>query len=446
MFSHLDWVRLQSGPDLTKLMAVACLIYSACQAMVGFFSLIYFYRAGLGLDLIIFYCWLHAGFGFLLNNFVLGRLISGLGPVGLVAVSNLTLVVFCLLVIKLQLSPLFLIGLALVGALAKQGWRLGQRTYLATFDQSQTGGHRAGRLFSLEPLGGIIGLVLGGLTGWLLGGDWIFIVMIGLLLASIPIILWSRHLSHKTTIRFYDIRQFYGYFRQHPGLPLIFCRDQLYMICGSVFWLLYLGIFWPSQSVYGLIGLYSGLASLMAVWVSRWAGRASDRGWPRLPIVDSCLNAAANLVKAASSWMGLAYLGPLFFAESIFGWAGYEVRTVGHYRRAYIESHKFKSRKLAYFLALDTIERIFSWLVLSLALIVSLLITSELTIIRGALLIGALVALVDLAAKLLQPRTPAGGRGLTGPAVAVKSIGIRFCEMTNRSYLFEIDADRSLKR
>ena len=386
-----------------------CLIRSVCQTMAGLFSIVYLYRQGLGLDLILFYSWFIFGTGIGLNNLVIGRILSRLGPVRTIALSNLALILFCFLILNLQPGPGFLILLALPAAFSKQSYRLARHAYMAATVKTGSSGRQTSRLYSLKPLGSVIGQIMAGLVGWWFGGSWIFTIMIGFLIISAILSLSAHRSNQAAIIRLKDIKPVYNYFRSQTKLVLTLTRDRLYFMITSTIWIFHLALTWNDRSVYGLVGLCGGLSALMAIYANNWTGRMADQEWPKLTLTGNLLDAGTGLLKVLGSWLGSAGLGLVYLADTFVNDIGREIRTVNHHRWAYNQSKNLKNKKLEFFLALETIEMTLIWLILSALVIASFLIDSELIIIRTAIGLTALIAVAGLIPGLIKTK-PRPGR------------------------------------
>ena len=139
------------------------------QSMLLFFLLVYLFSVGFSPPAIFGYGIALNLASLVLNHWVIGSVISLIGPRKSIALGNVALIAFAFGLYALPVSLIYLYGLAVVQALAIELYALGQHAYLiAKTSKSTTGGKQVGGQLAAEPIGGgMLGPLSAGLVAWL---------------------------------------------------------------------------------------------------------------------------------------------------------------------------------------------------------------------------------------------------------------------------------------
>ena len=159
----------------------------------------------------------------ILNHWVIGYVISAIGPYKTIALSNVGLILFAFGLGILPINPLYLYGLAILQALSFEAYFLAQHIYLAETAAKSETGKRVGRQFSVEPIGYMIGPPLAGLIAWLWSAQAVNFVAGAILVASgiFALAFHSRQTQAKHYYSHPKIWQIYRRFLSEWRNPLL---------------------------------------------------------------------------------------------------------------------------------------------------------------------------------------------------------------------------------
>lgn len=381
----------------------------AGQSMLLLFLLIYLFGLGFSPAAVLGYGVAFNLFALVLNHWVVGYLIAVVGPHKMIALSNLGLIAFAFGLYALPVSLPYLYALAGLQALSFESYFLSQHVYLAETAAKADTGKQVGHQFSVEPIGSLIGPLLGGLVAWIWSAQAVsfaagFLLILSGILAFVfhdRSVKASRHYSHPKIWGIY--RQLFKDWRNPLMVSGVISFDfiyQLYTLWAGVFVLLAL----ESNSGYGLLGIFSFVGALFGLWAATWFGKQADRGRERKELRQSVVGEtvvaggrmAVNLLSQLGS---LILLGVV----SVLAWHPYEARSVAVYRRAYRLSERFADAKVEYSVCLENLGTLCRVVLFGLATVLSLFLDFEATLLICVNLVF-LINLVFLMRPTSEPK------------------------------------------
>ncbi len=357
------------------------------QSMLLVFLLIYLFDLGFSPTVILSYGVVFNLVTLFINHWVVGWLIAVFGPRKVIAISNVILILFAFGLYSLTLSLAHLYLLAAIQALAFESYFLSQHVYLAATAAAGKSGKKVGRQFSTEPVGYLLGPLIGGLIAWFWSPQ-LTNLAAGLILVASGLLAF---ISHDTSIRarhHYSHHKIWQIYRQ-----LIRDWRNPVMVGGAIsfdfvcqLWALYIGVFLlaavESNSGYGILGLFTFAGSLFGILVANWVGKRADRGQERRLLRESVISQFVDggsrmIVVLTTQVAGMIFYGLVSFLS----WLPYEMRNISIYRRAYQKSAQFPDAKIEYLVCLENFGTVCRLLLFSLACLLSLFLSFKLTLI-----------------------------------------------------------------
>lgn len=331
------------------------------QSMLLFFLLIYFFSLGFSPVAVFSYGLAFNVFSLIFNHWVIGYLIAVIGPHRMIALSNIGLIVFAFALYSFPAGLVFLYLLAALQALSYESYFLSQHVYLAATATGTDAGYEVGHQFSVEPMGTLIGPLLGGLVAWLWSVQAVNFVA-GFILVASGILAFVFHDKTVNSRRYYShskIWQIYRWTVKNWRNPLmiggVISFDFIYQTG-----ILFIGVFvltaLESSSGYGLMGLFSFLGSCFGIWAAGWVGRQVDKGREIKILRQSVIwEAFSNFLRIVIGF--LSHLGNIIALGLLFtlSWLPSEARSVSAYRRAYKQSDQFPDSRVEYSVCLENI-------------------------------------------------------------------------------------------
>lgn len=377
------------------------------QSMLLVFLLIYLYDLGFSPLAILSYGVVFNLITLFINHWLVGFLISLLGPRKVIAVSNVVLILFAFGLYSLSLSLAHLYLLAAIQALAFESYFLSQHVYLSATAAAGKSGKKVGRQFSAEPVGYLLGPLIGGLIAWLWSPQ-ITNLVAGLILIVSASLAFISHDSSVEARHYYSHHKIWRIYRH-----LIRDWRNPLMVAGAIsfdfvyqLWTLYIGVFLlaaaSSSSGYGILGLFSFVGALFGFIIARFVGQRADKGQERRllrgAVVSQFIDGINRMVVTLVTYgVGMVFYGLVSF----LAWMPYEARNVSIYRRAYQKSADFADARVEYQVCLENIGTVCRLLLFSLACLLSLFLSFESTLIVSI----ASLFLINLV-FLLPPASP----------------------------------------
>lgn len=378
------------------------------QSMLLIFLLIYLFGLGFSPLAIIAYGLVFSLASLALNYWAIGWLISTWGPRKTIALSNASLILLALGLSGLSASLVEVYLLAVLHALAIESYLLSQHVYLAaTTTKGQGGGRQVSRQFSAEPIGGLLGSLLAGLTAWIWSPA-VTSLLAGLILVVGGVLAFVHHDESGQAHHHYDRRKIWSIYRQlsrdwrDPVLAAgVVGFNFVYQI-----WALYLGVFFlaaaSDSSGYFILGATSFGGALVGLWATSSVGRRLERGQSagliRSATIGEALLGVGRLSLAViSQAAGMFVYGAVALAE----WWTFEARNIAVYRRSYQLSSRFAKHKVEYSIGIENLGLFFQALLFGLACLISLALSFEATLLVS---MAGGIALVSLLFLLLAPK------------------------------------------
>ena len=357
------------------------------QTMLLFFLLIYFFGLGFSPVAVLSYGLAFNLFSLVLNHWVIGRVISSIGPHRMIALSNIGLILFAFGLYNLPVDLVFLYALAALQALSFESYYLSQHVYLAATTAKADTGKKVARQFSTEPIGVLLGPLIAGLVAWLWSAQAVSFVA-GIILVAGGVLAFVFHDKSVDSRHHYSYSKIWQIYRQ----MIKKWRNPL-MIGGVISFdfvsqitVLYIGVFVlaavESSSGYGVMGLFSFFGSIFGIWVAAWVGRQADKGSERKLLKQSFIGEVfAGLCRIAlslpSRLANLIALGTVSF----LGWLPWESRSISVYRRAYKLSDEFGGSGVEYAVCLENFGTLCRVVLFGLACLLSLVVEFKTTLI-----------------------------------------------------------------
>ena len=378
------------------------------QSMLLFFLLLYLFTVGFSPPAIFGYGIALNLASLVLNHWVIGYVISLIGPRKTIALGNIALIAFAFGLYALPVSLVYLYALAVVQALATESYFLGQHAYLvAKTSNSKSGGRQVGGQMSAEPAGFMVGPLAAGLIAWLWSAQAVNFVAGAVLVASALLAFFFHDKSVKDKHR-YSHHRIWQIYRQlikdwrsslmaaaAGGFTAIYEFFSLYR---ALFILLVL----ESSSNYGLLGLFAFFGSLAGLIATLRVGRRADddqgkNSLRRSAVWESVSNLGRMVISLFPGWVRLGFVA----VYPLFAWGTYEARNVPVYKRAYQESEQFADAKVEYSVCLENTGALLRLLLYGVACLLSLVFSLSTTLLIGfglAFLLNA-IFLIPLKSK-----------------------------------------------
>ena len=368
---------------------LAAVLWFMGQSMLLFFLLVYLFTIGFSPPEIFGYGVVINLAGLVLNHWVIGRVISLIGPRKTIALGNVALIAFAFGIYVLPVSLLYLYGLAVVQALAIESYFLGQHAYLiAKTSKSTTGGKQVGGQLSAEPVGGgMLGPLVAGLIAWLWSAQAVNFVAGAVLVVS-ALLAFFLHDKSVSDRHHYSHRKIWQIYRQ---LIKDWCSSLMAGVAGGYlaiydFFSLYRALFilavLDSSSGYGILGAFAFFGSIAGLIASVRSGRKADQAQGqkilrRSVVLESITNIGRVVIAQFSSLTGLIFLGlypPL-------AWWSYEARNVSVYQRAYKLSERFADAKVEYSVCLESLGTLMRLIIFGAACLLSMVFSLSTTLL-----------------------------------------------------------------
>ena len=357
------------------------------QSMLLVFLLIYLFDLGFSPLAILSYGVVFNLVTLFINHWLIGWLISAFGPRKVIAISNAVLILFAFGLYSLTLSLAHLYLLAAVQALAFESYFLSQHVYLAATAAAGKSGKKVGRQFSSEPIGSLLGPLIGGSVAWIWSPQLTNLVAALILIAGGLV----AFISHDTSVKIrhhYSHRKIWQIYRQ-----LIRDWRNPVMVAGAMsfdfvyqIWTLYIGVFLlaavESNSGYGILGLFAFAGSLFGILVANWVGKRSDKSRDRRFLRGSFGGQFLEGVSRTVVILATQVVGMIFYGlVSFLAWVPYELRNISIYRQAYQKSSQFPDAKVEYSVCLENFGTVCRLLLFSVACLLSLFLSFKMTLV-----------------------------------------------------------------
>lgn len=358
------------------------------QSMLLFFLLLYLFTVGFSPVVIFGYGVVLNLAGLLLNHWVVGRVVSLIGPRKTIALGNIALIAFAFGLYALPVSLPYLYALAVVQALATESYFLGQHAYLvAKTSKGESGGRQVGGQLSAEPFGYMLGPLTAGLVAWVWSAQAVNFVAGAVLVVGVFLAFFFHDKSVQDKHRYshHRIWQIYRQLVSDWRSSLMAGAAGGFLAVYELFSLyraLFILIVLESSSNYGLLGLFAFVGSLVGLIATLRVGRRSDGGRSRNTLRNSVIwewliNFGRIGAGFLPGWARLVFMG----VYPPLAWGAYESRNVLVYKRAYEKSERFADAKVEYSVCLENLGALTRLLVYSLACLLSLAFSLQTTLL-----------------------------------------------------------------
>lgn len=381
VLKHRHFWRDISFDELSELYA-SMLLRTLAFSLIGLFVPIYLYLQGYTIrEVFLYYIILYAARAVLdiCSAFVVGRI----GPKHTIGLSTVISVIHLVMLLTINELAWPLAVLSIVNAVAASLFFIAFHTDFSKIKDSKHGGKEIGYMTMIEKLGGILGPLVGGAIATFFDAKYTIVVAIIVLLASlVPLLLTNEIVKVHQHISFRG----FPWKQQSRQIVSYSCINVENIVC-ILLWNFFLALVVFQTGTYAKIGAITAVSTALSFFFARYIGGHVDRkNGQKLLHVGVVVNSVVHILR-------------MFVTTPA---AAFGVNTVNEpitmsYRMPYVKNYydiadSLPGFRIA-FIAINEATSAFSRSLLWVGLLVASYHMSEITAIKGAFVVAAIVSL-----------------------------------------------------
>ena len=266
---------------------------SLAQSLVGIFIPIYLYQLNYAVwEILLFYAMVFSTHA--IASYPVGHLIAKAGPKHTILTSYVFQVMSMLMLVSQPDLQWPLVSIAVIMGISVCLFFTAFNVDFSKIKHSEHGGKEVGWMYGMERLGAVLGPLIGGLVGYFIGAEYIFMVAIILLFAGIiPLFITQEPIALNQKLDFRSLKP------SEIRSDLISCGFlNIENSVALIVWPLFVSVYVFSENPYAQLGSITSLSVLVSLFIARAIGRTIDKRKGRqLLHLGSYLNAALHLFR-----------------------------------------------------------------------------------------------------------------------------------------------------
>lgn len=284
------------GFDELSELYTSMMFRSLAISLVGIFIPIYLYQLDYPIwQILLFYAMVF--WFWTVSCYPVARLIAKVGPKHTILASYVFQVISMLMLVSLEDLRWPLISIALMIGLSHGFFHLAFHVDFSKVKHKEHGGKELGWLFNMEKIGAVLGPLIGGLVGYLGGGQYLFMLAIIMLFAGIiPLFITKEPTATNQKLDFKSLKVS-DIKHDLISVSSLAIENNLSLVV----WPLFVSVYVLSDNPYLKLGSIASISVLISIFVIKVIGQTIDKNKGRTLLRSGViLNAILHLFRPFS--------------------------------------------------------------------------------------------------------------------------------------------------